>query len=115
MRNKIIAVNALIVLIVGLFSWVLVRGAIGSASDDGATLASDAKHAAFGASAKLQLDAMRAELWLSTSAAVYLTSEWQLRPAFALRQPVGAFSTSVTTASPASSCRRIAESTAARS
>jgi hypothetical protein len=69
MRNKIIAVNALIVLIVGLFSWALMRSALGTASDDAAALASDAKHAAFGASAELQLDALRAELWVATEAA----------------------------------------------
>lgn len=69
MRNKIIAVNALIVLVVGLLSWALMRSALGTASDDAAQLSGDAKHAAFGASAKLQLDALRAELWISTRAA----------------------------------------------
>ena len=66
MRNKIIAVNAVIVLIVGFLSWAVMRSGLANAADNGTTVAADAKHAAFGASAKLQLDAMRAELWLST-------------------------------------------------
>jgi hypothetical protein len=69
MRNKIIAVNAVIVLIVGLLSWAIVRSALANAADNGAQLASDSKRAALGASAKLQLDALRGELWLSTRAA----------------------------------------------
>jgi methyl-accepting chemotaxis protein len=86
MRNKIIAVNALIVLIVGLFSWVLVRSALATASDDVATLAGDAKHATFGASAKLQLDALRAELWLSTRAAEPATLDAPNRGTVAAQQ-----------------------------
>jgi len=69
MRNKIIAVNAVIVLIVGFLSWAVMRGILATAADNSTVLAGDAKHAAFGASAKLQLDALRAELWLSTRAA----------------------------------------------
>ena len=69
MRNKIIAVNEVIVLIVGFLSWAVMRGILATAADNSTVLAGDAKHAAFGASAKLQLDALRAELWLSTRAA----------------------------------------------
>jgi len=69
MRNKIIAVNAVIVLIVGFLSWAVMRGALSTAAENDAVLSADAKHAAFGASAKLQLDALRAELWLSTRSA----------------------------------------------
>jgi len=69
MRNKIIAVNAVIVLIVGLLSWAVMRSALATAADNVAVLSGDAKHAAFGASAKLQLDALRTELWLSTRSA----------------------------------------------
>jgi hypothetical protein len=69
MRNKIIAVNAVIVLIVGLLSWAVMRSALTTAADNEAALSVAAKHAAFGASAKLQVDALRAELWLATRAA----------------------------------------------
>jgi len=69
MRNKIIGVNAVILLIVGLLSWVIVRTGIATATDNSAALASDAKHAASGAAANLQLDALRGELWLSTRSA----------------------------------------------
>jgi hypothetical protein len=68
MRNKIIAVNAVIVLIVGFLSWAIMRSTLTTAADDEAALSSEAKHAALGASAKLQLDALRGELWLSTRA-----------------------------------------------
>jgi methyl-accepting chemotaxis protein len=69
MRNKIIAVNAIIVLIVGILSWAIMRSALVTAADNEAVMTAEAKHAAFGASAKLQVDALRAELWLSTKAA----------------------------------------------
>ncbi len=65
MRNKIIAVNAVIVLIVGLLSWVLMRQTIGAASGNQGVLLADAKHEVQGASARLQLDALRTERWLS--------------------------------------------------
>lgn len=65
MRNKIIAVNAVIVLIVGLLSWVIMRQAIGAAAGNQGTLLADAKHEVQGASARLQLDALRAERWLA--------------------------------------------------
>ena len=69
MRNKIIAVNAVIVLIVGLLAWAVMRSSLGTAAANEAVLSSEAKHAAFGAAAKLQLDALRAELWLTARAA----------------------------------------------
>ncbi len=69
MRNKIIAVNAIVVLIVGFLSWAIMRSALATAADNEAAMTAEAKHAAFGASAKLQVDALRAELWLSTRAA----------------------------------------------
>jgi hypothetical protein len=68
MRNKIIAVNAVIVLIVGVLSWAVMRNAALAAADNPAALSGDAKHSAFGASAKLQLDALHAEIWLETRA-----------------------------------------------
>ncbi len=69
MRNKIIAVNAVIVLIVGFLSWAIMRSALTTAADNETELSGEAKHAALGASAKLQLDALRGELWLETRAA----------------------------------------------
>ena len=68
MRNKIIAVNAIIVLIVGLLSWALMRQEIGAASGNQTVLLADAKHEVQGASARLQLDALRTERWLAQRA-----------------------------------------------
>ena len=68
MRNKIILVNAIIVLIVGLLSWVLVRASLNAAADNSAQVADDAKHAVLGASSRLQLDALKTERWLSIRA-----------------------------------------------
>ena len=65
MRNKIIAVNAIIVLIVGLLSYVLMHQAISTAATNPTVLLGDAKHSVQGAAARLQLDALRAERWLS--------------------------------------------------
>ena len=69
MRNKIIAVNAVIVLIVGLLSWVLMRQTITAAAGNAVVLLADAKHEVQGASARLQLDALRAERWLTQRSA----------------------------------------------
>jgi hypothetical protein len=68
LRNKIIAVNAVIVLIVGLLSWVLMRQTIGAAAGNPGVLLADAKHEVQGASARLQLDALRTERWLAQRA-----------------------------------------------
>ncbi|HEY2514519.1 MAG TPA: MXAN_5187 C-terminal domain-containing protein [Polyangiaceae bacterium] len=68
MRNKIIAVNAAIVLIIGLLSWVLMRGAITSVASNQGVLLSEAKHGVQGAAARVQLDSLRAERWLSQKA-----------------------------------------------
>lgn len=68
MRIKIIAVNAIIVVLVGLLSFFLMRAsAIGAASNTPALLA-EAKHDVEGASARLQLDGLRMELWLDGKA-----------------------------------------------
>jgi hypothetical protein len=75
MRNKIILVNVIIVLIVGLLSWVLVRASLNAAAANTAQVANDAKHGVLGASARLQLDALRAERWLSIRAAEPATSD----------------------------------------
>jgi hypothetical protein len=75
MRNKIILVNVIIVLIVGLLSWVLVRSSLNAAAANSAQVANDAKHAVLGASARFQLDALRAERWLSIRAAESATAD----------------------------------------
>ena len=53
MRNKIILVNVIIVLIVGLLSWVLVRSSLDAAGRPTGAAVDDAKHAVQGASARL--------------------------------------------------------------
>ncbi len=69
MRNKIIAVNAIIIAIVGLLSFVLVRASVTAAASPITQLTSDAKHDAQSASARLQLDGLRVERWLAGKAA----------------------------------------------
>jgi hypothetical protein len=64
LRNKIIAVNAVIVLLVGLLSWALMHQAIVAAAGNQTILLVDSKHDVQGAAARLQLDALRAERWL---------------------------------------------------
>lgn len=68
MRNKIIAVNAAIVVLIGLLSFALVRGALVSASGNSVQMAAAAKRDAQSASARLQLDGLRMERWLATKA-----------------------------------------------
>jgi methyl-accepting chemotaxis protein len=64
MRIKIIAVNALIVAIVGLLSFLLVRSSLGSATSNKDQIAA-AQEDANGAAGQLQLDGLRAERWLA--------------------------------------------------
>jgi hypothetical protein len=75
MRNKIITVNVIIVLIVGLLSWVLVRSSLTAAAGNTAEVANEAKHAVLGASARLELDALRTERWLSIRASEGQTAD----------------------------------------
>src|SRR5260221_2560502 len=75
MRIKIIAVNALIMAVVGLLSFWLMRTALNAATTDKATLSADARRDVNGAAAKLQLDALRAERWLAAKAAETSTIE----------------------------------------
>ncbi len=65
MRIKIIAVNALIVAIVGLLSFLLVRSSLGSATSNKDQLSTDAQEDVNGAAARLQLDGLRTERWLA--------------------------------------------------
>ncbi|MDP9002470.1 MAG: hypothetical protein M3O46_20455 [Myxococcota bacterium] len=66
MRIKIIAVNALIVAIVGLLSFLLVRSSLGSATSNKDQL-STAQEDANGAAGQFQLDGLRAERWLAAA------------------------------------------------
>jgi hypothetical protein len=65
MRNKIIAVNAAIIAIVGLLSFVLMRTSITTAAAPTSQLLGEAKRDAQSASARVQLDGLRAERWLA--------------------------------------------------
>src|SRR5208282_4561021 len=68
MRNKIIAVNALIVAIVGILAFVMMRTAIIGAASNPPALLDEAKHNALGAAARLQLDGYKVERWLTVKA-----------------------------------------------
>lgn len=64
MRNKIIAVNAVIVLIVGLLAFAIVRTSLGVATGSPDALKKRAEVEAEAAAAKLQRDALVLERWL---------------------------------------------------
>jgi hypothetical protein len=64
MRWKIIAVNSLIVLLVGVLSYALLRAGLGDLASNPAQLKADAERALGAANTKLELDAVRAERWL---------------------------------------------------
>jgi hypothetical protein len=68
MRIKIIAVNALIVAVVGLLSFLLVRSALSSATSNKDQQAQEAQNDVNGAAGRLQLDGLRTERWLSGAA-----------------------------------------------
>src|SRR3954471_16149420 len=69
MRNKIIAVNAVIVLIVGVLAFAIVKTQLSLATSSTDQLKRSAQRDAVGVAAKLQLDGLRAERWLSAKAA----------------------------------------------
>ncbi len=69
MRNKIIAVNAVIVVIVGLLAFAIVRTQLALTTSSPEQLKKSAQRDAVGAAAKLQLDALRTERWLAAQAA----------------------------------------------
>lgn len=73
MRNKIIAVNAVIVLIVGLLAFAIVRVQLGAATSSTDQLKKAAQRDATAAAAKLQLDALRTERWLAGKASELAT------------------------------------------
>ncbi len=68
MRIKIIAVNALIVALASLLSFLLVRSSIGSATSNKDQLTAEAQNDVNGAAGRLQLDGLRAERWLAAAA-----------------------------------------------
>ncbi|MDB5217136.1 MAG: hypothetical protein JWO86_5063, partial [Myxococcaceae bacterium] len=68
MRNKIIAVNAVIVLIVGLLAFAIVRTQLAAETSSPDQLKKSAQRDVAGAAAQLQLDALRAERWLAMKA-----------------------------------------------
>ncbi len=68
MRNKIIAVNAVIVLIVGLLAFAIVRTQLAAETSSPDQLKRTAQRDVAGAAAQLQLDALRAERWLAIKA-----------------------------------------------
>jgi len=68
MRWKIIAVNSIIVLLVGVLSYALLRAALGDLASNTAQLKADAERALAAANTKLELDAVRTERWLATMA-----------------------------------------------
>jgi hypothetical protein len=80
MRNKIVVVNAVIVLIVGLLSYVIVNAALTSTAGNHAQLTERAKHDAQGAAARLQLDGLRAERWLSQKTSETLEALYKASP-----------------------------------
>jgi hypothetical protein len=69
MRNKIIAVNAVIVIIVGLLAFAIVKTQLSLATSSTDQLKRSAQRDAVGVAAKLQLDGLRAERWLSAKGA----------------------------------------------
>jgi hypothetical protein len=69
MRTKIIAVNAVIVLVVGLLAFAIVKTQLGLATSSTDQLKRTAQRDAASVASKLQLDALRAERWLAVKAA----------------------------------------------
>src|SRR5260370_28995621 len=68
MRIKVGAVNALIVVIVGVLSFLLVRSALSTATSNKNQLAAEAQNDVNGAAGRFQLDGLRAERWLAAAA-----------------------------------------------
>jgi methyl-accepting chemotaxis protein len=68
MRIKLIAVNAAVVAIVALLSFLLVRSALAVATSNKDQLSAEAENDVNGAASRLQLDGLRAERWLAAAA-----------------------------------------------
>ena len=85
MRIKIIAVNALIVALVGLLSFLLVRAALSSAAGNKDQLTTEAQTDVNGAASRLQLDGLRAERWLAAAASEQSTLDALSKASLAAR------------------------------
>jgi len=85
MRIKIIAVNALIVALVGLLSFLLVRAALSSAAGNKDQLTVVAQNDVNGAASRLQLDGLRAERWLAAAASEQSTLDALSKASLAAR------------------------------
>ncbi len=68
MRTKIIAVNALIVAVMGLLSFLLVKSSLGAAAGNKDQVAASAQGSVNGAAGWVELDGLRAERWLASFA-----------------------------------------------
>ncbi len=68
MRIKIVAVNALIVALVGLLSFLLVRAALGLATGNNGQRSTEVQDDVNGAAGRFQLDGLLAERWLAAAA-----------------------------------------------
>lgn len=68
LRIKIIAVNALIVALVGLLAFLLVRSSLSSVAGNKDQLTLEAQNDVNGAAGRLQLDGLRTERWLAGAA-----------------------------------------------
>lgn len=68
MRTKIIAVNAIVLLIVGICAFALLQMSLGDASSNPARSREVASRTLSAANTKLELDALRTERWLSSLA-----------------------------------------------
>ncbi len=79
MRIKIIAVNGMIVAIVGLLSFLLVRSAVGAATSNKDQLTAGAQGDVNGAAGWVQLNGLRAERWLAAVANEPATSDALLK------------------------------------
>lgn len=75
MRIKIIAVNALIVAVVGLLSFLLVRSSVGAATSNKDEATAGAQGDVNGAAGWVQLDGLRAERWLAAAATESATTD----------------------------------------
>lgn len=68
MRSKIIAINAVVVLIVGFFTFALLQMALGGLTSNEKRARDEVMQALAAANAKLELEALRTERWLGSVA-----------------------------------------------
>src|SRR5882724_2581437 len=68
MRWKIIAVNSIIVLLVGVLCFALLRASFGDVASNPSLRKAEAERALAAANTRLELDAVRTERWLATTA-----------------------------------------------